>query len=143
MSEREVSKLAIVLDSKGDGYINFRPVVSYMISCLPPLSERRPDEFQAVQRSVLKAKGGKRGVINSIEEACKNADRDGSGTLSIKSFSSVLSKRNIKVSTAALETLAEAIDAAGDRTMDYVELLEQLKGGQSYGREEWYEREAR
>ena len=49
LSEREVSKLAIVLDSKGDGYINYKPVISYMIGCLPPLSERLPDEFQAIQ----------------------------------------------------------------------------------------------
>ncbi|GMI17593.1 hypothetical protein TrLO_g1871, partial [Triparma laevis f. longispina] len=142
-SEREVSKLALVLDSRGDGLINYRPVVSYMVGCLPPLSERLPDEFRSVQSLVQKAKGGKRGVIGSLEERCKVADKDGNGTLGIKSFASVLSRCNIKVSLTTLTALAEAIDSTGEGSMDYVEFLDQLKGSQSYGRDEWYERESR
>ena len=132
----------MALDDTGDGLINYRPIISYLIKCLPSLSDRFPDEFEAVKRQILKSKHGKRGAISSIEERCKVADKDGNGRLSVKNFQSVMSRCGVKTSSDAVQLLADGIDSVGNGDVDYAELLDQLKGSHSYGREEWYEREA-
>jgi len=142
LSEKDVSKLAMVLDDNGDGLMNFRPVVKYLIKCLPPLSDRFPDEFSTVQRQIQKSKNGKRGVISSLEERCKVADKDGNGLIGMKSFLSAVNRCGVKASSSDVKALAEAVDPLGNGAVDYVELLDQLKGSHSYGREEWYEQEA-
>mmetsp|Transcript_145 Transcript_145/g.207 ORF Transcript_145/g.207 Transcript_145/m.207 type:complete len:873 (-) Transcript_145:32-2650(-) len=142
LSEKDVSKLSMVLDDNGDGQMNYRPVVRYLIKCLPSLSDRFSDEFSSVQRQIQKSKNGKRGVISSLEERCKVADKDGNGMVSVKAFLAAMSRCGVKASSSDVKTLADGLDPLGQGAIDYVELLDQLKGSHSYGREEWYEQEA-
>ncbi|GMI35931.1 hypothetical protein TeGR_g8823 [Tetraparma gracilis] len=142
LSEKEVSRLSTALDSNGDGQIAYFPVLEYLIACLPGLSERSPSEFRAVQKQIQKSKGGKRGAISSIEERCKVCDRKDRGFVSVKEFHGVLMKCGVRADPKDLETLANGIDRVRNGSMFYEVLLDELKGSQSYGREEWYEREA-
>ena len=142
LSEKEVSKLSTALDSRGHGLIPYRPVVSYLISCLQPLSVRYPDEYKVLHNALSKVQSGKRGAISSVEERCKVADKDGNGRISVKAFHAVLAKCGIKVEVAVVETLGSGIDEFGDGGVNYGHFLDELKGSHSYGREEWYEREA-
>ena len=96
LGENDMSRLEMVLDEGGDGLLMYRPVVQFLLSAAGTIGERRHAEMAVVAKAVGKAKGGRRATIATLAERMQVADKDGSGSLSVKHVLHVLAKSGVK-----------------------------------------------